>query len=111
LADNYIDYLEKEWALYTKAFPLIKINSIHLGGGTPSFLTDNQLQRLLSIFENYKSLKFSGNIELDPRTVNNQHIKILKILGFTMLVLGIQDFNKMCKKPSIDTKTMRWLKS
>jgi oxygen-independent coproporphyrinogen-3 oxidase len=94
LADNYIDYLYLEWTLYTNRFPNIKINSMHLGGGTPSFLTSEQLERLLGIFEKHKGLHFDGNIELDPRTVSLEHIKTLRKYGFETASLGIQDFDK-----------------
>lgn len=98
LADQYITNLKREWDLYSKKFPQIKINSIHLGGGTPSFLTPEQLKTLLSYFETFKSHKFSGNIELDPRTVNSDHIKMLSEYGFRNASLGIQDFNKNVQK-------------
>jgi len=92
-ADKYIDKLKKEWEIYTKLFPHIKIKSLHLGGGTPSFLTPNQMHRLLSILTPYKSKDFSGNIELDPRTAKDEHIKILSEYGFRSASLGIQDFD------------------
>lgn len=98
LADQYITNLKREWDLYSRKFPQIKINSIHLGGGTPSFLTPEQLKLLLNYFESYKSHKFTGNIELDPRTVNLEHIKILRDYGFRNASLGIQDFNKDVQK-------------
>jgi oxygen-independent coproporphyrinogen-3 oxidase len=98
IADNYIQYLIKEWKIYLENFPQIKINSIHLGGGTPSFLTPQQLSKLLDVFSPYRSCHFVGNIELDPRTVNLDHIKILKNHGFENASLGIQDFNKDVQK-------------
>ena len=49
LASLYVDALIKEWEMYKNNFPLIKIKSIHLGGGTPTFLDMKNLKKLLDM--------------------------------------------------------------
>lgn len=94
LATEYVHYLKKEWSLYIEKLPhLIRANSIHLGGGTPSFLSAQNLKELLEIFTPYKTNKFHGSIELDPRTVSEDQVKVLKDYGFTKASLGVQDFD------------------
>lgn len=96
---EYVHYLKKEWSLYLSKLPhLIKVNSIHFGGGTPSFLTPEQLIDLLKVFDNYKAPKFYGSIELDPRTVNEDHLIVLREFGFKKASLGIQDFDPSVQK-------------
>lgn len=94
LATEYVHYLKKEWSLYLDKLPhLIRVNSIHLGGGTPSFLSAENLENLLEIFNPFRTGKFNGSIELDPRTVSEDQIKVLKSFGFKKASLGIQDFD------------------
>src|SRR5690606_18312906 len=67
-ADKYLDYLAQEMAMYQ---PLVKdkrIRQIHLGGGTPTFLTEEQLTRLMDLV--HQHFTFAENpevsIEIDP---------------------------------------------
>ena len=72
VADEYLDYLEQEIILVTNALPsrpLIK--QIHLGGGTPTFLTIGQLTSLHKLIEKYFILQLDEYaIEIDPRSVD-----------------------------------------
>ncbi len=93
---EYISLIHQEWDWYQSKFPNIMIKSIHLGGGTPTFLSPENLKLLISKFKNISVNKddFSGSIEVDPRVTSADHLKVLEELGFKRISMGIQDFNK-----------------
>ncbi|MEM9304364.1 MAG: oxygen-independent coproporphyrinogen III oxidase, partial [Pseudomonadota bacterium] len=74
-----------------------KVDQLHLGGGTPTFLTDLQLQKLLRIageaFELDYGREREFSIEIDPRTVDAVRARNLVGMGFNRFSLGIQDFD------------------
>ena len=92
----YIEGLLKEWELYLKLFdkrPIIK--EIHLGGGTPTFFSPENLQSLIKgLFEHAdRHSSFSFAFEANPVNTSNTHLQTLFDLGFDRLSLGIQDFD------------------
>jgi len=95
----YVDLLLKEWQLYVQQVPeLLKspLKHIHLGGGTPTFLSAEALLRLLRpIMEQVTVDKehFEGSIEVDPRRTSPEQLKALRTLGFNRVSMGVQDFN------------------
>jgi oxygen-independent coproporphyrinogen III oxidase len=96
---EYVQYLKKEWDLYLKNLGDIKINSFHLGGGSPTFLDPGDLSRLLSYFRPYFSDNgFIGSMEVDPRACSDEHLFIAKNNGIERLSLGIQDFEPTVQK-------------
>lgn len=95
---SYIDYLLKEWSLYLEKLGDIKVNSLHLGGGTPTFLSADGLEKLFSQLLKNKSDDFIGAIEIDPRTVDDSQLNLLKRFGFKRISMGIQDFDPTVQK-------------
>lgn len=93
-ATEYVQLLIKEWLIYVKAKPDLKINTIHFGGGTPTFLSATDFEILLTELRPFYSEAFIGSIELDPRTTHSNQLKVLKEFKFKRASLGIQDFNK-----------------
>ena len=95
----YVDMLLKEWQLYVQQVPeLLKspLKHIHLGGGTPTFLSaDALLQLLRPIMEQVTLDKehFEGSIEVDPRRTTPEQLKALRTMGFNRVSMGVQDFN------------------
>ncbi len=92
----YIDALLKEWKMYLKLFgDTPRIKEIHLGGGTPTFFSAENLKKLIGgILENTvvcSDAEFS--FEAHPNNTTTQHLKALNEVGFTRLSLGIQDFD------------------
>lgn len=92
----YINALLSEWANYLRVFeetPIIK--EIHLGGGTPTFFSPENLKTLMSgILANVKvhpEAEFS--FEAHPNNTTEAHLHCLKEIGFKRLSLGIQDFD------------------
>jgi oxygen-independent coproporphyrinogen-3 oxidase len=92
----YIETLLKEWNLYLAQFdskPLIK--EIHLGGGTPTFFSAENLFYLISSILNTADIakEHDFSFEGHPGNTTLQHLQILYDLGFKRVSFGIQDFD------------------
>lgn len=97
-AEVYMDYLLREMALHGPHVPPEHgVGQLHLGGGTPTYLTDAQLDAMVAGL--YRHFRLSDDadrdfsVEIDPRTVDPQRVGFLGGLGFNRLSLGIQDFD------------------
>ena len=94
-ADVYLDQLEKEIIAQAQLFGRYQIEQLHLGGGTPTFLSAAQMSRLIAILELH--FKFSPRaergIEIDPRSLADGMLQHLRNLSFNRVSFGIQDFN------------------
>ena len=94
-AVTYLDYLEREVALHIDRMGKgHAVSQLHLGGGSPTFLNDAELARLLDVLRESFSFVPGGeySIEIDPRTVNRTRLQHLHRLGFNRLSFGVQDF-------------------
>jgi oxygen-independent coproporphyrinogen III oxidase len=92
--DEYLDALEKEWRIYRRLMnetPVIR--AIHLGGGTPTFFSPANLQRLMSILLKgcivHPFPEFS--LEGHPNNTTEAHLKVLYAAGFRRVSYGVQD--------------------
>ncbi|MDH5370043.1 MAG: oxygen-independent coproporphyrinogen III oxidase [Gammaproteobacteria bacterium] len=97
-AQPYLDAVHKELALQGKLFKATRIvRQLHWGGGTPTFISHEQMTELMRQTRRHFTLldDDSGeySIELDPREVNAASISLLRKLGFNRISLGVQDFN------------------
>ncbi len=94
-ADIYLDYLLKEIALQAEVLGHKPVTQLHLGGGTPNFLTDAQLQRLVDGLKAHFNFTDDAqlSIEIDPRNMTPQRIDSMAKMGFNRLSIGIQDTN------------------
>ena len=95
---KYIKYLAKEMAMVCNAMGIqkkIPITQLHWGGGTPTFLSHEEMIELMHHTKQHFDLLPEGeySIEIDPRRVSEQDIKLLTELGFNRISLGVQDFN------------------
>ena len=100
-AEPYLRYLAKEVELYTSAIGIGQsVSQLHLGGGTPTFLSDDELRELMSVLKRSFSFAAGGeySVEVDPRTVNEQRLALLLELGFNRLSFGVQDFDPEVQK-------------
>ncbi|MCZ6501877.1 MAG: oxygen-independent coproporphyrinogen III oxidase [Gammaproteobacteria bacterium] len=101
-AVEYLTLLEKELDLVAPLFKGRHVSQLHWGGGTPTFLEDEQISNLMAdirehfTFRNDAQGEFS--IEVDPRTVDADRIAHLRAVGFNRLSLGIQDFAPAVQK-------------
>ncbi|RZI81626.1 MAG: oxygen-independent coproporphyrinogen III oxidase [Rubrivivax sp.] len=95
-ASAYLASLEAEIALVADRLGRGHlVSQLHLGGGTPTFLSDDELARLLAALRGVFRFSEPGEfaIEVDPRTVDAARLHRLAALGFNRLSLGIQDFD------------------
>ena len=95
-ADEYLTYLEKEMALLAPHLHgKHKLAQLHFGGGTPTFLSDEQLERVFAMIREHFELLLDGeySIEIDPRKVSRESVFKLGKLGFNRMSVGIQDFD------------------
>ncbi|EQC45724.1 oxygen-independent coproporphyrinogen III oxidase [Bacteriovorax sp. Seq25_V] len=100
-ADPYITALRAEWSFLLRnlgSASKLKIKSIHLGGGTPTFLNRSQLESMLEVFRPYISNDFIGAVEIDPRTLTDEQLDVFKEYKFSRASLGIQDFDPEVQK-------------
>ena len=94
-AVTYLDYLEREIKLHLDRLGSgHPVSQLHLGGGSPTFLNDQELEQLLHTLRQGFSFVPGGeySIEIDPRTVNLKRLQHLHHLGFNRLSFGVQDF-------------------
>jgi len=95
-AAEYLKYLTREVELYVSNMGCGQtITQLHLGGGTPTFFSDDELEALMTMLRQHFILAPSGeySIEVDPRTVDEARLKRLADMGFNRLSFGVQDFD------------------
>ncbi|WP_337843077.1 oxygen-independent coproporphyrinogen III oxidase [Rheinheimera sp.] len=94
-ADRYLDALEQEVALYQPLLRDKRFNAVHLGGGTPTFLTEDQLSRLVGLLRGSLPVQQDADwsVEIDPRSCDRVKLAHLHQLGFRRVSFGVQDFN------------------
>jgi oxygen-independent coproporphyrinogen-3 oxidase len=92
----YLGRLAQEVALYTEQLgPGQPVTQLHLGGGSPTFLSDAELGELMDLLRRSFRLVPGGelSIEVDPRTVDADRLRRLHGLRFNRLSFGVQDFD------------------
>jgi coproporphyrinogen dehydrogenase len=97
----YIDNVLKEWNLYMDLLPEKPfIKEIHLGGGTPTFFSPENLNYLLEkIFERaLKAPNFEFSFEGHPNNTTYEHLKTLADNGFSRVSYGVQDYSPKVQK-------------
>ncbi len=91
---EYVEMILKEWAIYKQNLGFVPVvGSLHFGGGTPTFLSPEHLDRLIMNLTSERSEPFIGSIEVDPRTCKKEHIQVLVKNRMKRVSLGIQDFD------------------
>ena len=94
--DPYITAVIKEWKLYCDIFPRKPIiKEIHLGGGTPTFFSPENLERLINGIFQYatKAEEHEFSFEGHPNNTTKQHLQKLYDLGFRRVSFGVQDYS------------------
>jgi oxygen-independent coproporphyrinogen-3 oxidase len=100
-AAEYLRYLSREVDLHTAELGTGQVVSqLHLGGGTPTFLSDAELRELMAMLKRSFTLAPGGeySIEVDPRTIDASRLDTLAELGFNRLSFGVQDFDPAVQK-------------
>ena len=99
----YLDHLYQEIALQGKLFDRDrKVEQLHWGGGTPTFLDNAQIRNLMDVTRQHFSLLTDDmgeySIEIDPRSVDRDKLQVLRQVGFNRISLGVQDTNPQVQK-------------
>ena len=105
-ADEYLEYLFKEIDLVCHFMGKKReVKQLHWGGGTPTFLNEQQIERLFQKVTDNFNVGLNGEIaiEIDPRTIDKRKVKKLRTLGFNRISMGVQDFD-----PSVQREVNRW---
>jgi len=101
MEDPYIQNVLKEWRLYLAILPSRpRIKEIHLGGGTPTFFSPENLQYLIDqIFAGADRAEgFQFSFEGHPNNTTREHLERLYDLGFTRVSYGVQDYSPEVQK-------------
>jgi oxygen-independent coproporphyrinogen-3 oxidase len=97
LIGDYLNSVNKEIEIYKDliAEKKDKYKTIYFGGGTPSFLSLEDTEYLLDLFNKIKSLKnlYEADFELNPESVSEDKLKILKEFGINRVSVGVQSSN------------------
>ena len=99
----YLDRVFREIEMLSNLFdPERKVDQLHWGGGTPTFISHDEMRQLMSVTRKYFNLHDDDSgeysIEIDPREVSRESISLLRELGFNRMSLGVQDFNPAVQK-------------
>ncbi len=93
----YVETLLKEYGMYLERLgrDSLLIGEIHLGGGTPTFLRPEELDRLIDGLLSRATVAkdASLSVEGDPRTTTREQLEVLRRYGFNRISLGVQDFD------------------
>jgi len=97
-ADSYVQSLVQEMALHSSLIDSPHtVEQLHFGGGTPTFLNDDQFERIFTALHTYFNLAEDGardfSIEIDPRKLPTNRIVSLAKLGINRISIGVQDFD------------------
>ena len=98
---EYLQYLSKEIDLHVQHLGTGQtISQLHLGGGSPTFFSDDELSQLMDMIKRSFKLAPGGeySIEIDPRTVDEKRLAHIASLGFNRLSFGVQDFDPEVQK-------------
>jgi oxygen-independent coproporphyrinogen-3 oxidase len=93
---EYLHYLAKEMAMVADRIgPDRRTAQLHFGGGTPTFLSSDELRELMLMIRSHFELLPDAElgIEIDPRTVSDDTLELLAELGFNRTSFGVQDFD------------------
>jgi oxygen-independent coproporphyrinogen-3 oxidase len=98
---DYLDALETELGLVVESLGTGRpVSQLHFGGGSPTFLSDDELTRVMASLGGAFRLTPDSevSIEVDPRTVTPARLAHLRGLGFNRLSFGVQDFDPDVQK-------------
>jgi oxygen-independent coproporphyrinogen III oxidase len=92
----YLNYLEKELALMARLLhPKRKVVQLHFGGGTPTFLSPEEIRALGQMIHDRFNItgEVEAGVEIDPRRLSRDHVTALREVGFNRASIGVQDHN------------------
>ncbi len=97
-SSRYLEHLHKEIEEHSKHIDIRRpVRQIHFGGGTPTFISEEELGELMAHLRQKFNLvedeESDFSIEIDPRECSLDKLRTLRALGFTRISLGVQDLN------------------
>jgi oxygen-independent coproporphyrinogen III oxidase len=98
---EYIEFVEREADLVVARLTGSReIEQLHFGGGTPTFLSNEELERIMGVLTARFPLASRGefSIEVDPRSTPPDKVAVLGALGFNRISIGVQDFDPQVQK-------------
>jgi oxygen-independent coproporphyrinogen III oxidase len=98
---RYIEYLKKELTLAGRMLnPRRKVVQLHFGGGSPTFLTPDEIRTLGQLIHSQFELApdIEAGVEIDPRRLTRDHLTALREVGFNRASVGVQDHNPVVQK-------------
>ena len=102
-AAAYLARLHREIALQGALFDAGRpVDQLHWGGGTPTFISHDEMRELMSVTRRHFNLRDDDggeySIEIDPREADAATVAVLRELGFNRMSLGVQDFEPKVQK-------------
>ena len=102
-AEPYLQRLYKEIAMQGELFDRSrKVEQLHWGGGTPTFISHEQMRELMRVTGEHFNLADDDSgeysIEIDPREATPGTIALLREIGFNRMSLGVQDFDEKVQR-------------
>ncbi|HYA37933.1 MAG TPA: oxygen-independent coproporphyrinogen III oxidase [Candidatus Methylomirabilis sp.] len=102
-AAPYLGRLHREIALQGELFDRSRtVEQLHWGGGTPTFISHEEMQALMNVTREHFRLRDDDRgeygIEVDPREIRPETLEVLRRLGFNRLSMGVQDFDPVVQK-------------
>jgi oxygen-independent coproporphyrinogen-3 oxidase len=100
-AEKYLDYLYMEIArVAEKLGPRRLVKQLHWGGGTPTYLTPEQMTTLFNKITEHFEIHADAEIalEVDPRVTSREQLETLRKLGFNRISMGVQDLDPVVQK-------------
>ena len=98
---EYLDVLDQEIALVKeKVTGESAVSQLHYGGGSPTFLNNEEIERVMDLITSRFPLEKGGefSIEVDPRTCPPDKVQTLAKVGLNRMSCGVQDFNPDVQK-------------
>ncbi|GGI83559.1 radical SAM family heme chaperone HemW [Deinococcus wulumuqiensis] len=100
LVERYLERLEQEAAQLAATYP-VDLDTVYLGGGTPSFLRDHELRFLVESVQRHLGWgRVENTLEINPGTVSPERAALWRALGFDRASVGVQ---------SLDDATLKFL--
>ena len=103
MAEGYLQRVYREIAMQGGLFDTgRKVEQLHWGGGTPTFISHDQMRELMDVTRSHFNLADDGigefSIEIDPREATAETIALLRDIGFNRLSMGVQDLDPKVQK-------------
>jgi oxygen-independent coproporphyrinogen-3 oxidase len=98
---TYLEYLRKELALLQPLLnPKRQVVQLHFGGGTPTFLTPDEIRALGKMIHSQfvVARDAEAGVEIDPRRLTPDHLTALREIGFNRASIGVQDNSPLVQK-------------